>query len=141
MVMKRPLLTFLTQPLLSFLLRFVQRARLEDENFILRQELMMALRRFQRRARLQDVAGLLLVWSYRLYPSLRCGNHRSAEDHDPFAPMGFPHLLAREVPSCRRPCTDCFRDSDPDTTHEPREPAIERTTDPWRIVDARDRSC
>ena len=50
--------------------RFTRRARLEAENLLLRQQLVVLQRKSPRRVRLWNIDRLLLVWLYRLYPSL-----------------------------------------------------------------------
>ena len=70
MVMKRPMVAFLTQLLLAIRSRFTRRARLEAENLILRQQLVVLRRKSPKRVRLWNIDRLLLVWLYRLYPSL-----------------------------------------------------------------------
>src|ERR1700732_1948103 len=70
MVMKRPMVTFLTQLLLAIRSRFTRRARLEAENLLLRQQLVVLRRKSPTRVRLWNIDRLLLVWLYRLYPSL-----------------------------------------------------------------------
>ena len=70
MVMKRPMVAFLTQLLLAIRSRFTRRARLEAENLILRQQLVVLRRKSPTRVRLWNIDRLLLVWLYRLYPSL-----------------------------------------------------------------------
>src|SRR3981081_1234069 len=70
MVMKRPMVAFLTQLLLAIRSRFTRRARLEDENLFLRQQLVVLRRKAPARVRLWNIDRLLLVWLYRLYPSL-----------------------------------------------------------------------
>jgi hypothetical protein len=67
--MKRPIVDFLTQLLFAARSRLTRRARLEAENLVLRQQLII-LQRKCRRARLRNLDRLLLVWLYRLYPSL-----------------------------------------------------------------------
>src|SRR6202011_2377508 len=67
-------------------------------------------------------------------------HHRSAGDRDPLAPTWFPRLLALEIPPRRRPSKDRLRDASADPADEPREPAVGRTADPRRIVDAWHRS-
>src|SRR6202043_1307326 len=69
-----------------------------------------------------------------------CDHHRSAGDRDPVAPTRFPRLLALEIPPGRRPSRDRLRDARADPADEPREPAVGRTADPRRIVDAWNRS-
>src|SRR6202035_4125759 len=70
MVMKRPMVAFLSQLLLTFRSRFTRRARLEAENLLLRQQLVVLRRKSPTRVRLWNIDRLLLVWLYRLYPSL-----------------------------------------------------------------------
>src|SRR6202140_3398699 len=70
MVMKRPMVAFLSQLLLAIRSRFTRRARLEAENLILRQQLVVLRRKSPMRVRLWNIDRLLLVWLYRLYPSL-----------------------------------------------------------------------
>ena len=70
MVMKRPMVAFLSQLLLTIRSRFTRRARLEAENLLLRQQLVVLRRKSPKRVRLWNIDRLLLVWLYRLYPSL-----------------------------------------------------------------------
>ena len=49
---------------------FKSRARLEAENLFLRHQLNVVLRKVPARVRLQNTDRLLLVWLYRLFPSL-----------------------------------------------------------------------
>jgi hypothetical protein len=141
MVMKRPMVAFLTQLLLAIRSRFMRRARLEAENLILRQQLIVLRRKSPTRVRLRNIDRLLLVWLYRLYPSLLDAIIIvQPETVLRLAPMGFPRIVALEVPPRRRPSTDQFRYSSADPADEPREPAVGRTADPQRIVDARHRS-
>src|SRR6202166_303514 len=70
MVMKRPMVAFLSQLLLAVRAQFTRRARLEAENLLLRQQLVVLRRKSPKRARLWNIDRLLLVWLYRLYPSL-----------------------------------------------------------------------
>jgi hypothetical protein len=138
---KRPMVAFLTQLLLAIRSRFTRRARLEAENLLLRQQLVVLRRKSPKRVRLWNIDRLLLVWLYRLYPSLLDEHHRRpARDRNPLAPTRFPRLLAVEVPPRRRPSTDRFRVACADPADEPREPAVGRTADPRRIADAENRS-
>src|SRR6202451_3161193 len=68
--MKRPMVAFLTQLLSAIPSRFTRRARLEADNLILRQRLVVLRRKSPKRVRLWNIDRLLLVWLYRLYPSL-----------------------------------------------------------------------
>jgi hypothetical protein len=61
---------FLTQLLLAIRSWFARRARLEAENLLLRQQLVVLRRKSPKRVRLWNIDRLLLVWLYRLYPSL-----------------------------------------------------------------------
>jgi hypothetical protein len=70
MVMKRPMVAFLTQLLLAIRSQFTRRGRLETENLILRQQLVVLRRKSPTRVRLWNIDRLLMVWLYRLYPSL-----------------------------------------------------------------------
>jgi len=70
MVMKRPMVAFLSQLLLAIRSRFTSRAWLEAENLLLRQQLVVLRRKSPTRVRLWNIDRLLLVWLYRLYPSL-----------------------------------------------------------------------
>ena len=68
--MKRPMVAFLTQLLLVIRSWFARRARLEAENLLLRQQLIVLRRQHPKRVRLLNIDRLLLVWLYRLSPSL-----------------------------------------------------------------------
>ena len=70
MVMKRPMVAFLIQLLCGIRSRFTGRARLEAENLLLRQQLIVLRRESPTRVRLWNIDRLLLVWLYRLYPSV-----------------------------------------------------------------------
>ncbi len=70
MVIKRPMVAFLTHLLLALRSRFSRRARLEVENLILRQQLVVLRRKSPKRVRLWNLDRLLMVWLYRLYPAL-----------------------------------------------------------------------
>ena len=64
---ERPMVTFLTQLLLAICSRLTRRTRLEAENLILRHSF---YGESPTRVRLWNMNRLLLVWLYRLYPSL-----------------------------------------------------------------------
>ena len=51
-------------------LRFKSRARLEAENLVLRQQLNVLMRKLPKRLLLKNSDRLLLVWLYRLCPSI-----------------------------------------------------------------------
>src|ERR1700694_29477 len=126
--MKRPMVAFLTQLLLAIRSRCTRRARLEAENLLLRQQLVVLRRKSPTRVRLWNIDRLLLVWLYRLYPALLDAIiivqpetvirwHRRGF-------CAYWRWKSRHVGG--RPPIDC----------EPREPAVGRTADPRRIVDA-----
>jgi hypothetical protein len=54
MVMKRPMVAFLSQLLLAIRSRFTRRARLEAENLLLRQQLVVLRRKSSTRVRLSS---------------------------------------------------------------------------------------
>ena len=62
--------TFLIKLLLAIRSRFARQARLKAENLVLRQQLVVLRRKSPKRVRLWNIDRFLLVWSYRLYPSL-----------------------------------------------------------------------
>ena len=64
------MVAFLIQLLLAIRSRLTRRARLEAENLILRQQLVVLRRKSPTRVRLWNIDRLLMVWLYRLYPSL-----------------------------------------------------------------------
>jgi hypothetical protein len=64
------MVAFLSQLLLAIRSRFTRRARLEAENLILRQQLVVLRRKSRTRVKLWNIDRLLLLWLYRLYPSL-----------------------------------------------------------------------
>jgi transposase InsO family protein len=64
------MVALLIQLLLAIRSRLTRRTRLEAENLILRQQLVILRRKFPRRVRLRNIDRLLMVWLYRLYPSL-----------------------------------------------------------------------
>jgi hypothetical protein len=68
--MKRSMVAFLIQLLFAFRSPLTRRARLEAENLLLRQQLIVLRRKSPTRVRPWNIDRLLLVWLYRLYPSL-----------------------------------------------------------------------
>jgi hypothetical protein len=68
--MKRPMVALLTLLLLAIRSWVTRRARLEAENLILRRQLIVLRRRRPKRVPLWNIDRLLMVWLYRLYPSL-----------------------------------------------------------------------
>src|ERR1700685_3266256 len=70
MAMKRSMVAFLIQLLFAIRSWFTRRARLEAENLLLRQQLIVLRRRHPKRVLLWNIDRFLMVWLYRLYPSL-----------------------------------------------------------------------
>ena len=64
------MVAFLTQLLPAIRSRLTRRALLEAENLVLRQQLVVLRRKSPARVRLWNIDRLLVVWLYRLYPSL-----------------------------------------------------------------------
>ena len=64
------MVAFLIQLLCAIRSRFTRRARLEAENLLLRQQLIVVRRQHPKRVLLWNIDRLLMVWLYRLYPSL-----------------------------------------------------------------------
>jgi hypothetical protein len=121
MVMKRPMVAFLTQLLLAIRSRFTRRARLEAENFILRQQLVVLRHKSPTRGETVEHRSLAAGMAVSTVPvAYGRDHHRSARHRDPLAPTRFPRLLALEVPP-RRPSTDRFRDSSADPADQPGE--------------------
>jgi hypothetical protein len=60
----------LKQPAYVLSLRFKSRVRLEAENLVLRQQLNVLIRKLPKRLGLTNSDRLLLVWLYRLCPSI-----------------------------------------------------------------------
>jgi transposase InsO family protein len=61
---------YLTRLLLVLHSRLKSRGRLAAENLVLRQQVIVLSRKYQGRARLRNIDRLLMVWLYRLFPSI-----------------------------------------------------------------------
>ena len=93
-------------------LRFKSRARLEAENLVLRQQLNVLIRKLPKRLRLTNSDRLVLVWLYRLFPSiLTAVRIVRPETVIRWHRGGFSGLLALEIRLRRGPATDRRRDS------------------------------
>jgi hypothetical protein len=128
------MVAFLTQLLLAIRSWFARRARLETENLILRQQLVVLRRKSPKRVRLWNIDRLLLVWSYRLYPSLLDAiiivqpetvirwHRRGFRAYWRWKSRhvgGRPRTVAEIRALIRRMCRE--------------NPVVGRTADPWRI--------
>jgi hypothetical protein len=69
-VVCRPMVESLKQLAYALSLRLKSRARLEAENLVLRAQLNVLIRKLPKRLRLTNSDHLLLVWLYRLFPSI-----------------------------------------------------------------------
>jgi hypothetical protein len=69
-VLCRPMVEWLKQLAYALGSRLKSRARLEAENLVLRQQLNVLIRKLPKRLRLTNSDRLLLVWLYRLFPSI-----------------------------------------------------------------------
>ena len=69
-VLCRAMVEWLKQLAYALSLRLKSRARLEAENLVLRQQLNVLIRKLPKRLRLTNSDRLLLVWLYRLFPSI-----------------------------------------------------------------------
>ena len=64
------MIEFLIKFLLVVRSRLKSRARLEAENMVLRQQVIVLSRKARSRVRLWNIDRLILVWLYRLFPSI-----------------------------------------------------------------------
>jgi hypothetical protein len=81
MIIERPMIEFLIKFLLVVRSRLKSRARLEAENIVLRQQMIVLSRRARSRARLKKIDRLILIWMYRIFPTITLeplGHPRSA---------------------------------------------------------------
>jgi hypothetical protein len=69
-ILERPMVEFLIKLLLVARSKLKSRARLEAENIVLRQQVIVLSRKARTRLRLRNIDRLILVWMYRLFPSI-----------------------------------------------------------------------
>jgi hypothetical protein len=69
-VLERAMFVFLTKFLLVVRSRLRSPAKLQAEILVLRQQVLVLSRKSVLRARLRNLDRLLLVWLYRIFPSL-----------------------------------------------------------------------
>src|SRR5437870_2636162 len=102
MVMKRPMVAFLTRLLFAFRSPLTRRARLEAENLLLRQQLIILRRKSPTRVRLWEHRSLAVGMAVSAVPvAPGRDHHRPAGDRASLAPTWFPRLLALEIPPRR----------------------------------------
>ena len=70
MVVERAMFAFLTKFLLIVRSRLRSQARLQAEILVLGQQVLVVSRKSLLRARLRNLDRLILVWLYRLFPSI-----------------------------------------------------------------------
>ncbi len=70
MILERPMVEFLIKLLLVARTKLKSRARLEAENLVPRQQVIVLSRKPRPRVRLRNIDRLILVWMYRLFPSI-----------------------------------------------------------------------
>ena len=70
MIIERPMIEFLIKFLLVVRSRLKSRARLEAENIVLRQQMILLSRKARSRARLKNIGRLILIWIYRMFPTI-----------------------------------------------------------------------
>jgi hypothetical protein len=87
-------------------LRFKSRARLEAENLVLRQQINVLMRKLPKRLRLRNSDRLLLVWLYRLFPSILSAIRIVRPETIIRWHRRVSILLALEVSPRRGPATD-----------------------------------
>jgi len=69
-ILERPMVEILIKLLLVARSKLKSRARLEAENIVLRQQVIVLSRKARTRLRLRNIDRLILVWMYRLFPSI-----------------------------------------------------------------------
>jgi hypothetical protein len=94
----------LAKPLLILRSYLRSRARLQAENLALRQQVLILSRKNRSRVRLRNLDRLVLVWLFRIFPSILSAIIVvKPETVIRWQPAWLPSLLALEVPSRRSP--------------------------------------
>ena len=70
MILERTMVEFLIKLLLVARSKLKSRTRLEAENIVLRHQDMVLSRKARSRLRLRNIGRLILVWMYRLFPTI-----------------------------------------------------------------------
>ena len=70
MILERAMLAFLTKLLLIVRSRLRPQAMLQAENLVLRQQVVILARKNSSRVQLRNLDRLILVWLYRVFPTL-----------------------------------------------------------------------
>ncbi|MFZ0678996.1 hypothetical protein [Candidatus Binatus sp.] len=70
MILERPMAGFLIKLLLVARSKLKSRPRLEAENIVLRQQVIVLSRKARSGVRLRNIDRFILVWMYRLLPSI-----------------------------------------------------------------------
>ena len=116
---------------------FRSRASLEAEILTLRHQLNVLRRKVAEAAHFQQFrsSGLCHPLSICAAHCERLGD-RGAGDRHPMASCRFSFVLAMEVEMSRRQAKGPARNSPTDPRHEPGQPALGRSQDPWRTPQA-----
>src|SRR5215470_1914824 len=136
------MLGFLTKFMLAAHSRLLSQARLQAEILFLRQQLLVLRRTSRSSARLRNIDRLILVWLYRLFPSLLDALAVVKPEtligwHRPGFRAYWRWKSRRQLgrPPVESEIRDLIR------RMSPRESVVGRSTDPWRAADAGVRSC
>jgi hypothetical protein len=106
-ILERPMVEFLIELLLVARSKLKSRARLEAENIVLRQQVIALSRKARSRLRLRNIDRLILVWMYRLFPTiLNAITVIKPETVIRWHRRGFRGLSALEVPPAWWPPED-----------------------------------
>jgi hypothetical protein len=113
---------------------FKMRARLEAEIIFLRHQLNVLRRRAPSKPRLTIADRMILVWLYRLFPSVLSAVTIIHRHYHPVASRRLLPLLAMEVALSRRSAKGSNGDSAADPGHELGQSAVGGATHPWRTA-------
>jgi hypothetical protein len=114
---------------------FRSRSSLEAESLTLRHQLNVLRRKSPKRFAFSNFDRLIFAGLYQLAP--RIVNALVIGDCDPLASCWVLLVLVMEVASSRRQTEGGARNPAIDPRHEPRQPAVGRSPDPWRTAQAR----
>ena len=119
---------------------FRSRASLEAEILTLRHQLNVLRRKSPKRPTFSNFDRLVFATLYRFAPHVvNALAIVRAGDRHPLASCRFSFVLAMEVEVSRRQTKGPARNSPTDPRHEPGQPALGRSQDPWRTSQARHR--
>jgi hypothetical protein len=117
---------------------FRSRVALKAEILMLRHQLNVLQRKAPKRLVFSKFDRLVFASLYRIAPDvLNALAIVKPETLIRWHRAGFRFVLAMEVPFSRRQTKSAGRNSPIDPRHEPRQPALGRSSDPWRTPQAR----